>query len=839
MNPCGLRIKTIEASTLLEYQEGRRAFYNYKESLFPNSLFLDFLLSQGITVQKNGATRDLLCFTFQYSTETCNRLAIRERFYQNGITIDYQTHRRNGEITTESIHYQMLYRSTGKAKRGSCLFICDRLYQTAHDFLYMGIQLPATDAPLVEISAYAPLVSSSITDRIRIHPENILILKDVTRTFQTNVISVETDETNHCIAKHLTDYMVQNTLFDGQALIDDGLFPQWADGYILLRHHFCKMAAFRTRIQEFFRNYFGDTYATATVTDMFGIPHAVRDIEIIATDNAMKWLKFNVSYQDWCQNVHANGCQFGIVKTAHESKLGNVQRMSYQMVNSLDLSSMEAVTKESVNYVNQLKQDDDVFLRYLEQNQNFSNDHQVLLALCRQNPDFIRSTYFRDRRRSIIHGYVCHLREGHLIQNADNLVVIGSPYAMLLYGATGDASSVDLDTTFQAEPGTIQCYTTRFADGDYLAGFRSPFNGRGNLSYLHNVYDSRFDTYFPFGRQVVAVNLIGTDFQDRNNGSDQDSDSLYITNQPDIVAHAGYCYQSYPTIVNNLAREQTHYTNTPAAYAAMDHMLAGAQAAIGDASNLAQLAQTYSYNYSDPYYEDAICILSVLAQAAIDNAKRRFSIRIPEEIHRIRHAMDVTAHGYPLFWSVIKPDIDPQRLNPELTCPMNYLYQLKLPRCPKQPSALPMSHFFCKYEMCTNIRTCRKVEQLIADYSLQLYGYNTSANPDDTDYLLLREDFENLISDIRRIRISSNYLGLFSWIIDRCFKILPGTIRNQKNISSTVHKNRSLMLKVLYEINPDNLLKCFAGHSDADSDVHSDMSETVQTETVQTETVQT
>lgn len=834
MNPCGLRIKTIEASTLLEYQEGRRTFYNYKESLFPNSLFLDFLLSQGITVQKNGTTRDLLCFTFQYSTETCNRAAIRERFYQDGVTVEYQTRRRTGEILTEQIHYRMLYRSTGKAKRGACLFICDRLYQTAHEFLYMGIQLPAMNAPLVEISAYAPLVSSSIMDRICIHPENILILKDVTRTFQTNVVSVETDESNHCIAKHLTDYMVKNTLFDGQALIDDGLFPQWAEGYILLRHHFCKMAAFRTRIQDFFRDYFGDTYATATVTDMFGIQHNVRDIEVITTDNAMKWLKFDVSYPDWCQNVHANGCQFGIVKTAHESKLGNVQRMSYQMVNSLDLSSMEAVTKESVNYVNQLKQEDDVFLHYLEQNQNFSNDYQVLLALCRQNPDFIRSTYFRDRRRSVIQSYVCHMRSGHLIQNADNLVLVGSPYAMLLYGATGDASSVDLDTTFQPEPDAIQCYTSRFADGDYLAGFRSPFNGRGNLSYLHNVHDPRFDAYFPFGRQVLAVNLIGTDFQDRNNGSDQDSDSLYTTNQPEIVAHARHCYRTYPTIVNNLTREQTHYTNSPAAYAAMDHMLAGAQAAIGDSSNLAQLAQTYSYNYPDPYYEDAICILSVLAQAAIDNAKRRFSIRIPEEINRIRRAMDIATHGYPVFWSVIKPDVDPQKLNPELVCPMNYLYQLKLPRCPKQPPALPMSHFFCKYEMHTNIRTCRKVEQLIADYSLQLYGYNTSANPDDTDYLLLREDFENLISDIRHIRISSNYLGLFSWIIDRCFKILPGTIRNQKNISSTVHKNRSLMLKVLYEINPDNLLKCFAGHSDADSDVHSDMSETVQTETVQT-----
>lgn len=34
MNPCGLRIKTIEASTLLEYQESRRAFITTRNPCF-------------------------------------------------------------------------------------------------------------------------------------------------------------------------------------------------------------------------------------------------------------------------------------------------------------------------------------------------------------------------------------------------------------------------------------------------------------------------------------------------------------------------------------------------------------------------------------------------------------------------------------------------------------------------------------------------------------------------------------------------------------------------------------------------------------------------------------
>lgn len=76
----------------------------------------------------------------------------------------------------------------------------------------MGIKIPKNNAPIVEISAYTPLISSAIVGKIKINPKNILILKDVDRTFKTNVISVETDENRHCVAKYLEDYTLKNTL---------------------------------------------------------------------------------------------------------------------------------------------------------------------------------------------------------------------------------------------------------------------------------------------------------------------------------------------------------------------------------------------------------------------------------------------------------------------------------------------------------------------------------------------------------------------------------------------------------------------------------------------------
>ena len=178
---------------------------------------------------------------------------IRKIFYENGVTIHYK----NGDVK-----YKYLYRTAGKAKVGSCMFIKQSLYKKAHDFLYMGLKLPKHDAPITEFGAYTSLVTSTIVGKIEINPEDIVILKDVRSEFQTNVVSVEV-ENNQCKAVYRRDYTLGCDMFDGQALIDLSICPEWTNGYLLLRHHFTKAAAFATDIQGFLKDYFGQEYDTA------------------------------------------------------------------------------------------------------------------------------------------------------------------------------------------------------------------------------------------------------------------------------------------------------------------------------------------------------------------------------------------------------------------------------------------------------------------------------------------------------------------------------------------------------------------------------------------------
>ena len=287
---------------------------------------------------------------------------------------------------------------------------------------------------------------------------------------------------------------------------------------------------------------------------------------------------------------------------------------------------------------------------------------------------------------------------------------------------------------------------------------------------------------------------------------------------------------NYPTIVNNIPKEKNSYSNTLINYSNIDNNLAAAQLAIGESSNLAQICLTYTYNFDDQKYQDYVCILSVLAQCAIDNAKRRFDIDLVDEINRIKSDMNIPENGLPDFWTIIKKptkktpkerkkqrDNLKAKVNKDLQCPMNYIFDIKVKEFKPKESTLPMSTFFEKYELEEDRRKSKKVEELIEKYSLNLYNSVSSDLDEDEkreDYLLLRSNFDDLIKDIKKVYISKNYLGLMSWLIDRSFKITPNIRSNNKSILSKISNNRSILIKILYEINSENLLKCFSGNID-------------------------
>ena len=39
--------------------------------------------------------------------------------------------------------------------------------------------------------------------------------------------------------------------------------------------------------------------------------------------------------------------------------------------------------------------------------------------------------------------------------------------------------------------------------------------------------------------------------------------------------------------------------------------------------------------------------------------------------------MDIKTNGYPAFWGIVKKGFNKQRVNSELICPMNYVFDIK------------------------------------------------------------------------------------------------------------------------------------------------------------------
>lgn len=654
----------------------KEAWLDIGQAVLSDSLFTQYMRKHGMTVNaKRNTTKDFIVVKFEYGVpeKKISARELRKEYYENGITIKWPIYDKDtGQATYpyDSIKYKMLMRSPGKAKEGECIFVKDALYDVAIKYLTMDLhkKMPTENAKIVEMSAYMTLVTATAQDYIQIPMNQILIIKDEeVKADNIPVWSVEVKD-GRCMVNRDAKKEVSNILFDGEGLIDESLFQKnilqkSMDGFIYCRSHFFKACLFRGNLQQFFKDQLqltDDEYETYKVEDMFGNSLKLKDIKVVTTENAIKWLKFTdimgdtekEAYKYYKRVMKKHGNLFAIVKTGHASKWGELQRASYQICNSLPILGTEdnvnqtltKIAQTSINYCNNLKQDHSAFINYLKQEANDYNINNVLVALDEYNDSFKDTKYFRDKKAKIISKLKKKMMLGKVLQEGDNLTICGNPIALLLKAIR--KSPID-DHCFEAKKDVIQCYTVRFKNGEPLAGFRSPHNSPNNIIYLENTYPEELIKYFPnLGQNVIVINGIKTDVQARLNGQDLDSDQVYVTNQSQIVEAAKVAYAEYPTIVNNIPLEgASTYKKDLESYALMDSKISSAQLAIGYSSNLAQMALSYYYdkyyrtNIKSPELEDLFIICSVLAQCAIDSAKRIYSVNINTELNKI-HDME-------------------------------------------------------------------------------------------------------------------------------------------------------------------------------------------------------
>lgn len=693
-----------------------------RKAVLNDSLFLRYMKSK-ITRNSGDTCNDFIVLKFNYDAnyrmngveKKLSKHDLRTLYYNDGVTYTFEKKNKKGEVVeTKEIKYKMLMRSTGKAKNGECIFIRETLHHKAINFLTMGLydlmdkqsqNDPEKVFKIVELSAYQTLTTATAVGYIHIPLENILIVKDekvYSDEMRAAIVSLKdnskNDKDKECSVEFSDKEKIKNVLWDGMGLIDESIFPKDKNGFIYCRSHFFKSCLFRGNIQDFFKDYcdrYEDMdYESYTVEkiDLFNRKLKLSDIQVVITDQSIKWTKFvdmmggteKKAFRYYRRYMKMFDDYFSIVKTAHQSKWDDLQLMTYQMNNSLPTTDREVlgrITECGVNYLNELKTSDNAYLKYLDMTKNNFNINELFLELAKWNPDFMKTEFFRKKKSKDISKLKSDFCQGRLPQYGDNLTIMDNPIALLIKAVGGNPLE---EECFEVVKEGVQCYTPRFSDGDRLAAFRSPHNSPNNIIHLYNVYPERLLKYFPnIGNNVIVFNAIKTDTQARLSGHDVDSDFVYVTNQPDLAELAKKAYTDYPTIINKVDEIGTsdyHFTSED--YAKMDNKIADTQMAIGTSTDIAQLALSYYYdgNMEDEELEECFIILSVIGQISIDLAKKTFDINVVEEINRIRNLACMKHKDIPVFFADTKKRRKNKKFDSKkvrtMNCPMDIMAEI-------------------------------------------------------------------------------------------------------------------------------------------------------------------
>ena len=896
-----INIMAVDAAQVYKVNADPEASLYYGKAVISESLFSKWIRQHGTVTNSRGKSRDFISMKFRYTAGDMSTYDLRKMYYENGAVIPWKDYRKDGAVKVQSINYRMLYRSTGKAKEGSCIFVRESLHKKYRDYLTMGLWDRIPDAPgakIVELSAYAPLITATAADFIRIPIDSIFVAKDETvqsmrkacvvkyregvcksEKYELNWDAVEeiinkdgytfykkkqkehpeweylfrtkadlkehgydpdtmpeklaeTTMVDGCyVDRNDSGTQIENVLWDGMGIIDESIFPENREGFIYCRSHFFKSCLFRGNIQEYFKDHYSEEYASAYVTDMFGRSLKVSDIKVIVTDNSLKWLKFKdymskdgtpaAAFEYWSDWMQQNNEEFAIVKSAHSSKYGDYQRSSFQINNTLlttDKDTLQRIAQPSIDYFNVLQRDDEAYIKFLEVESSARYSiNNVLVDLYRQNEEVRYWEFFKDHRYRKISAFKRNrLQQGKLFQEGDNLTICGNPVALLMKVVGRKPLEEDC---FSLEDDAIQCYTERFAEDERLAGFRSPHNSPNNIVHLHNVYPEALQKYFPkLRRNVIVINGMGTDVQPRLSGQDLDSDVLYVTNQNDIVNLAKRAYMEYPTIVNAINPQAKSYTKSMEDFAKMDASIAAGQQDVGESSNIAQLALSYWFDCgcNSREMEDVFIICSVLAQVAIDSAKRTYDVTVSKELNRIKQLRCMKHKPkFPMFYADIlkykdhKKADDKQRIikNEDVklfNCPMDILYQMIEEGCIDRrknkelnTKTIQTNGRFLAVNSSSTAANRHQVKSILGN--IECYNKAVSYLDDSLEGYAeaLETEFNTLMSELKNAKISRETM---EYLVTWAFKTDDKLCRNT-------------LLIVLYDKNKEAFLKCFKKNS--------------------------
>ena len=620
-----------------------------------------------------------LKFTYTYKDENNEKdlKQLREHFYNNGFNLG-------------GVHYVRYKRSSGSSRQGKCLFIDEKLLKAMEKWGECGLK-PTGD--LASWESYKSLSLSSLKGTIDIPLNGILFIQDCKSEFFEEVVSVE--EKDGVLVATTKEATIENDIWDGESLLDESLFSgNYTDKHmLLLRNKFFKSCAFRTKLQKWFKDKnitLDDLKARGFIT----LATDISQIVMVTTPNSMKFLKFmqggftEYNVRKWVDKVDST---FGVVKYDKRTKFlgGKMVQTSYQFINTLGFTEgqVEELLQPSKDYLTTIRNDYD-FMRYHfsdaykreesdeteELSDGLAERSDVIFTLMGINYDFKDTKLYYNFRNDVVESQKDRLKQGHILLPGTNATLFGNgPEMLLALSGEFDLHSKINEPTILTK-GEIAC--KKFGHGEKLVCARSPHITMGNLYGVTNNLSGDIWNYFDLGENIVCVNAIGENIQQRLNGCDYDSDAMLITNDKLIVETAFKQKDLFKVPVCGIKS----WKSKKKPLAELDHSTS--ENKIGNIVNLSQKLNSilwdklnsgeYPENVQNIYKD--VCKLAVLSGIEIDKAKRAYdSVRVSKEIDIIAKKYNAAAPEF--FQEIVVSDSKREKKHTFYDAPMEYVYK--------------------------------------------------------------------------------------------------------------------------------------------------------------------
>ena len=574
-----------------------------------------------------------------------DKSVLRQYLYEHGFVCD-------------GIKYVRYKRSSGSSRVGKCLFINEALAEKMSKWDKCGLNINEGDKiDLAAYEAYISLPMSSIIGTLDIKPENFLVIDDYTSVFKDEVVAIEVK--NDRLIANQKEMEVENSLFDGESMMDSSMFENFDNkGMLLLRNRFFKTCAFNTNLKQWFED--------NNITDVgqlngFTLANNIEDIKIITTPSSIKYSKFG-KVEDWLSNIDKT---FGVVKYEKETHFfdGRMVQSHYQLFNTIQLQpeDLNKILKPSLDYMTLLRTDPDVLRFHIkypfsdrDEISPLKSKNEIVFKLLGINNEFSKTKLYQEFRNDLIKGYIRNLKQGHVLLRGNYSTLLGNGIEMLQH-AIG---------TFKGESiiGYGNIYSKKFEFGKTLLGSRSPHITMSNILLVTNTDNELIGKYFNLSNEIVYINAINENIQQRLNGADYDSDTMLLTDNEILIENTQKNYHLFKVPTNFVESEKrVRYFNWEHK---ADLDIRTSVNRIGEIVNLSQQLNSLYWDKinNGASHEECktlfcdICKLAVLSNIEIDRAKREFTINSATEIMLLKEKYKIVENHKmvkPLFFKMI------------------------------------------------------------------------------------------------------------------------------------------------------------------------------------------